>query len=103
MKATTMTYLTIVFCQLVNITQRRSVYGFFSRYQLSNPHYWGAIALSLFCVLNIVYNPMINTYFGSAAIGLIDWLYIFAAATIFLAIREAQRIIKGNKLQLATD
>jgi Ca2+-transporting ATPase len=98
MKATTMTYLTIVFCQLVNITQRRSVHGFFSRYQLSNPHYWVAIALSLFCVFNIVYNPLINTYFGAAPIAASDWLYVAVAACIFLAIRETQRIIKAKYL-----
>ena len=93
MKATTMTYITIVMCQLVNITQRRSVKGFFSKYQFSNPHYWAAIALSLFCVANIVYNPLINSYFGSGPVALIDWGYALAAAAIFLAIREAQRVL----------
>lgn len=96
MRATTMTYLTIVCCQLINITQRRSVKGFFSRYQFSNPHYWGAIALSLFCVANIIYNPLINTYFGSGPVGVIDWLYALGAASIFLAVRETQRIIKQH-------
>lgn len=94
MKATTMTYLTIVCCQLINITQRRSVKGFFSRYQFSNPHYWGAIALSLFCVANIVYNPLVNSYFGAGPVGMIDWAYALGAATIFLFIRESQRLIK---------
>ena len=96
MKATTLTYLTIVVCQLVNITQRRSIHGFFSRYQLSNPHYWGAVTLSLFCVMNIVYNPWLNGYFGAGAITLVDWLYVLAAATVFLAIREAQRVLKHS-------
>ncbi|MCA9330685.1 cation-transporting P-type ATPase [Candidatus Saccharibacteria bacterium] len=96
MRATTMTYLTIVCCQLINITQRRSIHGFFSRYQFSNPHYWAAIALSLFCVANIVYNPLINGYFGSAAISGVDWLYVLLAGGIFLAIREAQRILKPH-------
>jgi Ca2+-transporting ATPase len=93
LKATAITYITIVCCQLVNITQRRSVKGFFSKYQFSNPHYWGAITLSLFCVANIIYNPAINTYFHSAPLALIDWLYALGAATIFLTIRETQRVI----------
>ena len=103
MKATTMTYLTIVCCQLVNITQRRSIRGFFSRYQLSNPHYWGAIALSLFCVANIVYNPLINSYFGAAAISAFDWLFVLAAAGIFLAIREAQRVLRARTGLITVD
>lgn len=93
LKATAMTYITIVCCQLVNITQRRSVRGFFSKYQFSNPHYWWAIALSLFCVANIVYNPAINSYFHSAPLSVTDWLYALGAAAIFLAIREFQRLI----------
>lgn len=94
MKATTMTYVTVVLCQLVNITQRRSRKGFFSRYQLSNGYYWSAIGLSLFCVMNIVYNPLINTYFGAGPLSLLDWSYALGAAGIFLAIRETQRIMR---------
>jgi Ca2+-transporting ATPase len=93
-KATTLTYLTIVICQLFNIMQRRSVKGFFSRYQLSNWHFWAAIGFSVFCVLNIVYNPFINQYFKSGPLSFTDWLYALGAGAIFLAIRELQRVIK---------
>lgn len=96
MKATSMTYLTLVLCQLVNITQRRSRKGFFSRYQLSNAYYWSAIGLSLFCVINIVYNPLVNTYFGAAPLSILDWGYALGAAGIFLAIRETQRVIRQS-------
>ena len=92
-QATTMTYLTIVVCQLVNIIQRRSVYGFFSRYQLSNPHFWGAITFSMSLVLCIVYIPFVNVFMRSGPVGLVDWLFVFGAASIFLAIREAQRVV----------
>lgn len=96
-QATTMTYLTIVLCQLVNIIQRRSVHGFFSRYQLSNPHFWGAITLSMSLVLCIVYVPFVNVFMRSGPIGLIDWLFVFAAAGIFLMIREAQRLLIAKR------
>jgi len=92
-KATTMTYLTIVCCQLLNIMQRRSTRGFFSRYQLTNPHFWGAIGFSLFCVLNIIYNPWINQYFKSGPLSLTDCLYALTAAGIFLFIRELQCVL----------
>lgn len=92
-QATTITYVTIVICQLVNIIQRRSIHGFFSRYQFSNRYFWAAIAFSLSIVLSIAYLPAVSAFFKSGPIGWIDWLYVLGAASIFLAIREAQRLI----------
>jgi P-type Ca2+ transporter type 2C len=40
--AMSISYVTIMVCQLVSMIQRRSVHGFFSRYQFSNPSFsWG--------------------------------------------------------------
>lgn len=93
MKAATMTYLTIVLCQLVNILQRRSQEGLFTRYQLHNKHLWGAILLSLCCVMAVIYSP-INSYFGSGPLSLMDWTFALSASVIFLSIRELQRLLK---------
>lgn len=90
-QATALTYLTIVLCQLCNILQRRSRHGIFTRYQFHNPSLWFAMLLSMFCVMNIIYNPWIAPYFHSAPLDIIDWLYALAAAAIFVAIREFQR------------
>jgi Ca2+-transporting ATPase len=90
-KATTLTYLTIVLCQLGNILQRRSSRGLFTRYQLHNRNLWLAMTFSMFCVINIIYNPWIAPYFTSAALSLTDWLYALGAAALFLGIREIQR------------
>lgn len=92
MKATTLTYLTIVLCQLGNIVQRRSHQGIFSLYQFHNKYLWGAIGLSLFCVLNIIYNPLIAPYFSSASLTLGDWSFALGSAIIFLGIRELERL-----------
>lgn len=94
LKATTLTYVTIVCCQLINIIQRRSTKGFFSRYQFTNWHFWTAITFSVFCVLNIVYNPFVNKYFNSGPLSLSDWGYALGAAALFLLIREIQRAVK---------
>jgi Ca2+-transporting ATPase len=91
MKATALTYLTIVLCQLANIVQRRSSAGFFSRYQLHNRQFWMAIGLSMFCVLNIIYNPWIAPYFKAGPLSGIDWLFALGAAALFIIIREFQR------------
>lgn len=91
MKATAVTYLTIVLCQLANILQRRSVHGLFTRYQFHNRQLWYSIAFSLFAVSNIIYNPWIAPYFRAGPIGWVDWLYAILAAALFIAIREFQR------------
>ncbi|MGF7229151.1 MAG: cation-translocating P-type ATPase [Candidatus Saccharibacteria bacterium] len=91
MRATALTYLTIVLCQLLNILQRRSRDGLFSRYQLHNKQLWFAMALSGFCVLNIIYNPWVAPYFQAGSLDITDWLFALLAAALFIAIREFQR------------
>lgn len=97
MRATALTYLTIVLCQLGNILQRRSKDGLFTSYQLHNKQLWGAMVLSLSCVMAILYSP-INTYFGAGPPTAIDWLFAAGAAVLFLGLREVQRMLRINQL-----
>jgi Ca2+-transporting ATPase len=87
-----LTYLTIVLCQLLNILQRRSHAGLFTRYQFHNRSLWLAMGFSVFCVVNIIYNPWIAPYFKAAPLSAIDWIFALSAAAIFIAIRETQRL-----------
>lgn len=96
MQAMSLTYVTIVLCQLFNILQRRSRDGLFTRYQFHNRSLWLAMLFSVFCVLNIVYNPWIAPYFRAGPLGAVDWLYAFTAAAVFIAIREFQRYTKKH-------
>lgn len=89
-QATSLTYLTIVLCQLANILERRSEHGIFTRYQLHNRLLWTAYGVSLLCVVLIIYSPL-NTYFGSAPLSFADWLFALLAAAIFITIREIER------------
>lgn len=91
-KATAMTYLTIVLCQLLNILQRRSNKGLFTVYQFHNKRLWIALLFSMLSVGVILYNPIIGPYFGAGPLSLIDWIYALGAAFIFVTIRELQRI-----------
>lgn len=91
LKATTLTYLTIVLCQLLNILQRRSQNGLFTRYQLHNKQLGMAMLFSLFCVANIIYNPIVALYFGAGPLQISDWLFALGATGIFVAVRELQR------------
>lgn len=91
LQATALTYLTLILCLLVNVLQRRTNDGLFSRYQLHNKGLWLAMALSFASILCILYVPWIAPYFHTAPLGISDWLTALAAVAIFIAIREFQR------------
>ncbi len=90
--ATTITYVTIVVCQLINITQRRSRNGLFTRYQLHNKVYWGSLLFSAGIVLSICYVPLIAGFFKSAPLNVTDWLYVGIAGVVYLLVRELTRL-----------
>ncbi len=92
----TMTYITIMACQLVSIVQRRSVHGFFTRYQFTNRTFWFAILGAVFIMLVIVYVPFVSGFFRTAPLTASDWLWVGVAAVVFLAIRESVRMLGGR-------
>ncbi len=89
-KATILTYLTIVLCQFANILLRRVSHQptVFSSYLWSNKRLLVAFGFSLFCVINIVYNPLIQPYFGAGPLSPIDWLSAICAGLIYLLARD---------------
>ncbi|MDJ0377968.1 cation-transporting P-type ATPase [Cryobacterium sp. PH31-L1] len=91
-QATTMTYVTILVCQLVNIVQRRSELGAFSRYQFSNPTFLLACAFGLGVMLVIVYVPFVSVLFATGPLGFMDWAFVLLAAVVYLAVRELGRL-----------
>ncbi|TFB76443.1 cation-transporting P-type ATPase [Cryobacterium glaciale] len=100
-QATTMTYVTILVCQLVNIIQRRSELGAFSRYQFSNPTFWLACAFGVAVMLVIVYVPFVNVLFSTGPLGFTDWGFVLLAALIYLTVREAGRLLRSRRHQVA--
>ncbi|MEI6237802.1 MAG: cation-transporting P-type ATPase, partial [Candidatus Saccharibacteria bacterium] len=101
--AITLTYVTIVSCQIINILIRRSQSFTISRYMFTNLHLWFAIALSIFCILNIVYNPWIQKIFNSAPLNIADWSYVFLAALLFFIVRETIKMVtvrSANHIQV---
>ncbi|WP_051416657.1 cation-transporting P-type ATPase [Asinibacterium sp. OR53] len=93
-KATTVTYVSILFGQIANLLSRRTAGSVWSRYLFSNPYLWGAIALSLTCMLLIVYVPFLNLYFHTSGLYLVDWLFPIAVFTICLTVYERQKKAK---------
>lgn len=92
--ATTITYVTICVFQYINVLIRRTPERTLSRYMFSNRELWIAIGISLFCVLNIVYNPLIHKVFGTYYLGVVDWLYVVVSALAYFAIREAFKTLQ---------
>jgi Ca2+-transporting ATPase len=95
--AMSISYATIMVCQLVSIIQRRSIHGFFTRYQFSNRTFWLAIAVAVVIIGVILYVPYVARFFGTGPLALQDWGFIGAAATIFLAIRESARVLSRRR------
>lgn len=96
LEATALTYLTLILCLLANVLLRRTKDGLFSRYQLHNKGLWLAMGLSLFSIVNVIYNPWIAPYFHTAPLDFVDWLTALGAMGIFIAIREFQRYNKKH-------
>jgi Ca2+-transporting ATPase len=93
MRATVLTYVTIVLCQFVNLMLVRTddQERVFSSYLWSNKKLLGAFVISFFCIFNIMYNPLVRPYFHTGPLSLGDWLWAILAAVICLAVRLLQR------------
>ncbi len=99
LSAITLTYTTIVLCQFVNILLRRTRGTTISRYLFSNKQLWIAMGLSLFCVVSIVYIPVVQKVFGSDSLNVTDWFFAVASACIYFVIRETLKLLVGIRQQ----
>jgi magnesium-transporting ATPase (P-type) len=92
-KAASLALITLGFCQLINVlfSQRLSRREFFSYKLWSNQYLIIAFGLSLFLMINIVYNPWLKSLLGTGPLDDIDWFYAALAATSYLVIRTIQR------------
>ena len=89
-KAQTIAFTTLVAMELVRVQTVRAKYGvkFFS-----NKYIVGAVALSLFLQMAIIYSPL-NTFFNTVPLGLKDLFWIFGAAFAVYLISVIVRFIK---------
>lgn len=94
-KATTISYLTIAYCQFVNIMSRR-----FEKFTIFKKNFWTnkillwSIVGSAGLVFLGVYGPKISEFLSFAGISLIDWSYILGAALIYLGAFELVKFLK---------
>ncbi len=94
-RATTISYLTIAYCQFANILSRR-----YERTTILNRNFWTnkillfSIAGSVVLIFVGVYGPGISDFLRFARLSLTDWLHVLGAAGVFLAAFE---ILKFGK------
>lgn len=98
--ATTLTYVTICVFQYVNVLIRRTPERTLSAYLFTNKQLWVAIGISLFCVLNIVYNPFVHKLFSTYYLDALDWLFILGSAIIYFMIRESYKFVSNKKIKI---
>jgi Ca2+-transporting ATPase len=97
-RASTMTWLTIAYCQFVNILSRRYRYtSIFNRNILTNRILFGSVVISMALVLAGVYLPGLSDFLQFADITLVDWLYVWGAAGIFLAVWEGIKAVRRSR------
>lgn len=99
-KATTLSYATIVFCQYVNILERREESAsIFSKNFFSNKILLISVVFSIGLVLLITYGPYISTFLAFGPISLTDWIFVINSALLYLFIFECLKFFKRKKLQ----
>lgn len=98
-QATILTYVTLVLCQFVNLLIVRTEVGtpLLTSYLWSNKKLLLAFGFSFFCILNIVYNPVVRPYFGAGPLSIIDWLLAAGVAAVYLLLRMLLRNIGGHR------
>ncbi len=94
-RATTISYLTIAYCQFANILSRRH-----ERTTVFNRNFWTnrillfSIAGSVVLIFVGVYGPGISDFLRFARLSLVDWLHVLGAAGVFLAAFEILKFWK---------
>jgi len=98
LQAAALAYATIVFCQYVNIMQwRHEKTTFFNKNIFSNKILLGSIAVSIILVCIAIYGPYISDFFVFGPLKIIDWVFVFGAAIIYLFVFEILKIIRKKK------
>ena len=87
-------------CQLFNSIEARSEHLGISKIIFGNKKLLGAIGVSLFFLLNIVYNPWIQPFARTAPIEPINWVAIISAGLVFLLSVEISKRRKKENVML---
>lgn len=90
-KAITVTFISIIFGNYANILSTRTYGNALGKYFFSNRKLLLGFALSVSSVLLIVYMPVLNLYFHTSSLLLVDWLFPLTAGALCLVIYEYRK------------
>lgn len=97
-RATTLTYMTIAYCQFVNILSRRhELDSIFNHNFFDNRILLGSIVLSIVLVFAGTSFPVIRTFLYFSPPSLKDFIYVLGAGAIFLGTFEMMKFIKRTR------
>ena len=89
--AITITFVSVIFGQYANLLSRRTYGNVVGKYLFSNRNLLLAFAFSISCILLIVYLPVLNLYFHTAPLNVIDWILPLTTFAICLSIYEIRK------------
>jgi P-type Ca2+ transporter type 2C len=95
-EARTMAFTTLVLAQLFNCFNARSDRATAFQRLFTNRLLWGAIALSALLQVAVVQLPFLNDAFGTAPLGLDEWLICIGLASVVLWAVEAKKLLAGR-------
>jgi Ca2+-transporting ATPase len=96
--ATTLSYATIVFCQYVNILQRRSERSsLIDRNFFTNKILLYSILGSIVMVCLAIYAPYFSDFLSFGPANVVDWLFILGSAGIYFLVFEAIKFYKRSQ------
>ncbi len=90
-KAMTVTFVSIIFGNYANTLSTRTYGNALGKYLFSNRKLLLGFALSIICVLLIVYVPLLNLYFHTSSLMPVDWLFPLTAGGLCLIIYEYRK------------
>jgi magnesium-transporting ATPase (P-type) len=92
LKGTTMTFAGIVVAQVGNVlASRTNKVSIFKTSLKSNKWIWLGIASQISILSAIVYIPLLQGFFGTAAIGLTDWAFLALLACMVILVEEVRK------------
>ena len=101
-EARTMAFTTLVLAQLFNCFNARSDRTSAFHRLFTNRFLWGAIALSALLQVAVVQLPFLNDAFGTAPLGLDEWLICVGLASVVLWADEAKKLLERRLRRSAT-
>jgi magnesium-transporting ATPase (P-type) len=95
--ARTAGFTTLVLAQLFNALNSRSEHTSAFRHLTNNHWLWGAILLAIVLQVAVVHIPVLQTAFGTEALGLDQWALCFAMASLVLWLEELTKLVRRHR------